>query len=76
MFIFDGFGPPRIFTPASAWPWVDHLLSGLLHATRRAVSTRFRFGFVPEGLNLAAYSNSPDHSAKGTRSGVQEQAPA
>ena len=34
------------------------------------VQTRFRFGFSPEDLNLAAYNNSPDHSTKGTISHV------
>ena len=34
----------------------------------RPVQTRFRYGFTPEVLNLAAYDNSPDHSTKGTLS--------
>ena len=33
VFILLRFGPPRNFTHASSWPWVDHLVSGLLHAT-------------------------------------------
>ena len=33
-----------------------------------AIHTRFRFGSASEMLNLAAYSNSPDHYAKGTQS--------
>ena len=36
----------------------------------RAIRTRFRFGFVPERLNLAAHHNSPVHYAKGTPSHV------
>ena len=34
----------------------------------RPVKTRFRYGFVPEVLNLASDTHSPDHSTKGTRS--------
>ena len=37
---------------------------------RRAIRTRFRFASTPEGLRLAADSNSPVHHAKGTRSAV------
>ena len=36
----------------------------------RPVQTRFRFGFAPEVLNLAANNNSPVHYAKGTQSPV------
>ena len=39
-----------------------------MHATIRAVNTRFHFGSVAEQLNLATYNNSPDHSTKGTTS--------
>ena len=35
----------------------------------RPVQTRFRSGSGPEGLNRHVSSNSPDHNAKGTRSG-------
>jgi hypothetical protein len=35
-------GPSRPVTGAAAWPWVAHTVSGLLHATTRAVHTRFR----------------------------------
>ena len=34
----------------------------------RPVRTRFRYGSVPERLNLATQGNSPVHYAKGTRS--------
>ena len=34
----------------------------------RPIKTRFPYGSVPEGLNLAGYIHSPDHSTKGTRS--------
>ena len=36
----------------------------------RPIQTRFRFGSGPEGLNPHVSSNSPDHNAKGTRSGL------
>ena len=67
---FNGgrFGPPLPFTATSTWTWIGHPVSGLLHATKRALHTRFPFGFSPSDLNLAAYNNSPDHSTKGTTS--------
>ena len=67
---FNGgrFGPPLPFTATSTWTWIGHPVSGLLHATSRALHTRFPFGFSPSDLNLAAYNNSPDHSTKGTTS--------
>ena len=67
---FNGgrFGPPLPFTATSTWTWIGHPVSGLLHATLRAIHTRFPFGFSPSDLNLAAYNNSPDHSTKGTTS--------
>ena len=36
----------------------------------RPVQTRFRFGSVPQVLNLATYNNSPDRSTKSTLSGL------
>ena len=39
------------------------------HVRIRPIQTRFRFGSSPEGLNPHVSSNSPDHNAKGTRSG-------
>ena len=68
--LFNGgrFGPPLGLTPTSAWTWIGHPVSGLLHATERAVNTRSHFGSVAELLNLAAYNNSPDHSTIGTLS--------
>ena len=62
-----GFGPPRGLTRASTCPWVDHSASGLQHATRRPIQTRFRYG-CPTRVNLATYRNSQAHSSKGTRS--------
>ena len=64
------FGPPRGITPASAWPWVAHPVSGLLSATRRPIQTRFRYGSAYFWLNLATQSNSPAHSPRGTPSGL------
>ena len=68
--LFNGgrFGPPLPFTATSTCSWIGHPVSGLLHATIRAVHTRFLYGFVPQALNLATYNNSPDHSTKGTTS--------
>ena len=64
------FGPPRGITPASAWPWVAHPVSGLLRATKRPIQTRFRYGSACHWLNLATQSNSPAHSPRGTPSGL------
>ena len=41
------FGPPSDFTLTSPWPWIGHLVSGLLRNTYRPIKTRFPFGFVP-----------------------------
>ena len=67
---FNGgrFGPPLPFTATSTWTWIGHPVSGLLHATLRAIHTRFPCGSDPSDLNLAAYNSSPDHSTKGTTS--------
>ena len=64
------FGPPRGITPASAWPWIDH--SGFGSSPDR-LNALFRLAFASapplNGLTSPARSNSPDHNAKGTRSG-------
>ena len=62
----DGwFGPPRCFTSASTWPWVDHPVSGLLPHTPALF--RLAFASAPaHRLNLAWDSNSLVHSTKGT----------
>ena len=39
---------------SSTCPWIGHPVSGLRHATRRALHTRFPYGFDTEYLNLAA----------------------
>ena len=65
-----GFGPPRDFTPASSWTWIDHPVSGMLPLTSRPLKTWFPFGSGPSVLNLASERNSPDRSTKSTRSYV------
>ena len=54
-------------TPPSAWPWLDHSVSGLPPATERPVQTRFRSAFAYR-LKLAANRNSLTHYTKGTPS--------
>ena len=68
--LFNGgrFGPPLSFTSTSTCTWIGHPVSGILHATIRALHTRFPYGSIPEVLNLAAYNNSPDRSTKSTTS--------
>ena len=70
--LFNGgrFGPPLGFTPTSTCSWIGHPVSGLRHTTSRTVHPRFPFGSGTESLNLAIYRNSPDHSTKGTTSGL------
>ena len=64
----ERFGPPRRVSFASAWPWVAHLVSCLIPATRRPLQTRFRSGSECPSLNLATEMNSLAHSPKGTPS--------
>jgi hypothetical protein len=55
-------------TPPSAWPWLDHPVSGLLPATHgRAFRTRFRCASASRH-RLAANRNSRTHYTKGTPS--------
>ena len=49
-FNIGGFGPPSRVTGTSAWPWIDHSVSGLHPATKRPVRTRFPCGFASSGL--------------------------
>ena len=64
------FEPPRAVRPVSLWPWVAHLVSGLIPTTIRLIQTRFRYGFGCHSLNLAAEINSQAHSPRGTPSGL------
>ena len=65
-----GFGPPPPVTAASTCSRVDrHGFGSTPTYDSRPYQTRFRSGSGPEGLNLHVSSNSPDHNAKGTRSG-------
>ena len=68
--LFNGgrFGPPLSFTSTSTCSWIGHPVSGLIHATLRAIHARFPCGSTPLVLNLAAYINSPDRSTKSTTS--------
>ena len=47
--LFNGcaFGPPRDFTPASSWTWIDHPVSGLpvLTELNEVQHALFRLGF-------------------------------
>jgi hypothetical protein len=54
-------------TAPSAWPWLDHSVSGLPPATERPVQTRFRYAYAYR-LKLAANGNSLTHYTKGTLS--------
>ena len=54
-------------TAPSAWPWLDHSVSGLLPATERPVQTRFRCAYAYR-LKLAGYFKSLTHNTKGTPS--------
>ena len=68
VFNLGGCGPPRGFTRASTWPWIDHFASGLEHATTGA---HFGLAFAtapPHGLTSPHATNSQAHSSKGTLS--------
>ena len=54
-------------TAPSAWPWLDHLVSGLVRRTERPVQTRFRFAYSYR-LKLARQTKSQTHYTKGTLS--------
>ncbi len=56
-----GFGPPPGLTRASPWPWLAHLASGRVHATKfRAIHPRFHYGFFAKQINLATCSTLAD----------------
>jgi hypothetical protein len=58
----------RRVPPASAWPRVDHPVSGRSPTTARPSRTRFRCGCACPWLHLAAGAHSSAHSTKGTPS--------
>ena len=68
LFNARGFGPPRNFTFASTCSWIGRPVSGLRRVTKRPFKTRFRYGSVPEVLNLATQRNSLARSTKSTQS--------
>ena len=62
------FGPPRNFTCASTWTWVDHCGFGPAYANLSAL-LRLAFATAPRlPLNLAGARNSLVHSSIGTPS--------
>ena len=67
--LFNGcaFGPPQDFTPASAWTWIGHPVSGIFSLTVRPLKTWFPCGSIPLVFSLARQNNSPDRSTKSTR---------
>ena len=52
VFNLGGFGPPRDFTRASTWPWIDHSVSGLRPATRAPYSDSLSLRLHLVGLTL------------------------
>ena len=61
------FGPPAGVTQPSAWPWVDHLVSGLRPATKSPYSDSISLR-LPYAVNLATECKSLTHYTKGTQS--------
>ena len=54
-------------TSPSTCPYLDHLVSGLIRATKRPIKTRFRYAYTYR-LKLAAQTKSLTHYTKGTPS--------
>src|SRR4029077_4001028 len=67
LFNGSGFGPPRGVTPASAWPWLDHPVSGLHRATDSPCSDSVSLR-LPYSVRLATQRKSLTHYTKGTPS--------
>jgi hypothetical protein len=65
----------RRVPPASAWPRVDHPVSGRSRTTQTPFRTRFRSGSACPWLSLAARAHSSAHSTKGTPSPRLREAP-
>lgn len=61
-------GPPQRLTVASAWPWIDHLVSGLGSTTNFGLLI-LAFTTVPAiALTLLYFTNSLARSTKSTQS--------
>ena len=67
LFNGSGFGPPAGVTQPSAWPWVDHLVSGLHPATESPCSDSLSLR-LPYSVKLATECKSLTHYTKGTQS--------
>ena len=67
LFNGSGFGPPAGVTQPSAWPWVDHLVSGLHPATKSPCSDSLSLR-LPYSVKLATECKSLTHYTKGTQS--------
>jgi hypothetical protein len=61
------FGPPAGVTQPSAWPWIDHLVSGLRPATESPYSDSLSLR-LPYSVKLATERKSLTHYTKGTPS--------
>jgi len=69
------FGPPSIFLQSSTWSWVDHPVSGYVHAILISpVKTRFRYACGPEVLKRRHTAHSQVHSSIGTPSPLRAPA--
>ena len=66
------FGPPLGVTPASPCSWVDRPGFGSTPTYFLALVSGLAFAAAPLATSLASHvsSNSPDHNAKGTQSGI------
>ena len=63
-----GFGPSQPVTVGSTWPWIDHLVSGLVCTTKSGVNPCFHYAFALLRLRQAVHTNSLAHSSIGTPS--------
>ena len=64
------FGPPRSFTCASSWPWIDRPVSGPRRETHSPYSDSLSLRLHLLRFNLAPHLDSPAHSSIGTQSGI------
>src|SRR5207253_10049397 len=70
LFNGSGCGPPRSVNPASAWPWLDHPVSGLRYATDAPCSDSLSLR-LPYSVKLATQRKSLTHYTKGTPSSLR-----